>query len=150
MAQFFTSVDAIALVAATAKSIWEIATPSTSRCRIKEVSLMFDGVTASAVPVKIEIGRFSAAVTTATTLTPAKQDPGSPASLCVVKHSTSTEGAGTVSDAYIWRISPTSGVIYQIPLGDEFIIAISAFGRIRCTAAANVNVTIAGIRWEET
>lgn len=147
---FMVSVDAIALTAATAKTILEIATPSTGTAIPIEWWVEFDGVTASAVPVKIEVGRFSAAVTTATTITPSKLNYGGNAiaSQATVKHTTTTEGAGTASDVEIHRVSPTSGLYVQYPLGREWSLGASQFWRIRCTAAANVNVTF-GIKWEE-
>lgn len=145
---FVQSVDAVALSAATAKSVMELGVSANSRVRIKEWWVEFDGVTASAVPVKVEEGRFSAAVTTATTLTPAKMDPGSAAAQAVFKHSTSTEGAGTASDVRIHRISPTSGYHYIAPLGQELVLAVSTFWRVRLTAAAAVNATF-GLIFEE-
>lgn len=147
MSLYFLSVDAIALSAATAKSVLEIASSSTVRVKIKEWWCDFDGVTASAVPVKIETGRFSAAVTTATSASE-KMDTadGTPAS--TVKHSTSTEGAGTADDIMFHRISPTTGYHYVAPLGQELVLAVSAFWRMRLTAAATVNATV-GVIWEE-
>lgn len=149
MALYSFSVDAVALVAATAKSVLELGSPSTDRAKIKEWWVEFDGISASAVPVKIEVGRFSAAVTTATTGTPTKYDPAEGAAGCVVKHSTSTEGAGTAeAGLFIHRVSPTSGIYVQYPLGQELVLAVSTFFRVRLTAAAIVNAT-AGITWEE-
>jgi hypothetical protein len=146
---YTVTVDAIALVAATAKSIFEIGTASTNRAKIKEWWVDFDGVTASAVPVKVEVQRFSAAVTTATTITPDPID-GAEAAESTCKHSTSTEGAGTATAGSGWikRIPPTSGFHYIAVEGRELLIPVSAFFRIRCTAAAGVNVSF-GFVFEE-
>jgi len=148
MALYWVSVDAVALVASTAKSIFEIGTSASTRAKIVEWWVEFDGVSSSAVPVKIEVGRFSAAVTTATTITPFKYDPADGAAGSTTKHSTATEGAGTASDVEIHRVSPTTGILVQYPLGREITLAVSTFARIRCTAAANVNATF-GVIWEE-
>lgn len=149
MALYTLSVDGIALVAATAKSIVEIATGANDRAKIVEWSLTFDGVTATAVPVKCEIGRFSAGVTTATTLAGGKEDAGEGTPGVTSKHSTSAEGAGAIdASAKILRLPPTSGMIYQSPLGRETILGLSAFWRMRLTAAAVVNVTF-HVTWEE-
>lgn len=147
---FVVSVDAIALAAATAKTVLEIATPSTGTCLLMEWWVEFDGVTAGNTPVKVELGRFSAAVTTATTITPSKLTFGgnSIASQCTVKHSASAEGGGTASDVEIHRVSPTSGLYLQYPLGREWLVGASSFLRIRLTAAQVVNATF-GIKWEE-
>lgn len=147
---FCVSQDATALVAATAKTIFELATPTTTGIVPLCWWVEFDGVTASNVPVKVEIGRFSAAVTTATTATPTKVNYGnnSLASQCTTKFATTAEGAGTATDVEIHRVSPTSGLIWQESLGMEWTMGVSGFWRIRCTAAAAVNVTF-GFRWTE-
>jgi hypothetical protein len=144
------SVDAIALVAATAKTIAEIKTPSTTGIVPLVWWVEFDGTTSSSTPVKIEVGRFSAAVTTISAFTPSKTNYGdnSLASQCTVGNNCSSEGAGTASDVEIHRVPPTSGLIFQESLGMEWTVGASAFWRIRCTAAAAVNVTF-GIRWTE-
>lgn len=150
MALYSMSVDGIALVAATAKSIAELAIGAADRAKIVEWSVTFDGVTASAVPVKIEVGRFSAAVTTATTYSggPDKLDTGDGTAGTVAKHSTTTEGAGTADDIIFYRVPPTGGLVMQYPLGREWVMPVSTFWRIRCTAAAGVNVTF-NVTWEE-
>lgn len=148
MGLYFASVDAIALTAATAKSVFELATPSTTRARITEWWVEFDGVTPTNTPVKVEVGRFSAAVTTATGVTPSKYEPGDPASLMTAKHTATAEGAGTASDVFLHRVSPTSGLYVQYPLGRELVLAVSTFFRIRCTAAQAVNASF-GVSWEE-
>jgi len=149
MALYTFSIDGLALVAATAKSVLELGTSSTDRAKIVSWWVEFDGATATAVPVKIEVGRFSAAVTTATTGTASKGDPADGANATVVKHSTTTEGAGTAEAGLeIHRIHPQSGIIIQYPLGRETVLAVSTFWRVRCTAAAGVNVT-GGVIWEE-
>jgi hypothetical protein len=149
MALYTFAVDGVALAAATAKTILELGTPSTDRATIVEWWIEFDGVSASAVPVKCEVGRFSAAVTTATTGTPSKLDPAEGAAAVVVKHTTTTEGAGTVeAGTPIHRISPTSGLYVQYPLGREMVLAVSTFWRIRLTAAAVVNASV-GVTWSE-
>lgn len=150
MALYSMSVDGIALVAATAKSIAEIGFGSADRGKIVEWSVTFDGVTASAVPVKVEVGRFSAGVTTATTYSggPDKLDPADGTAGATAKHSTTAEGAGTADDVIIYRVPPTGGLVMQYPLGREWVMAVSTFWRIRCTAAAGVNVTFT-VTWEE-
>ena len=150
MALYTFSIDGLALVAATAKSVLELGTPATDRAKITRWWVEFDGVTATAVPVKVEVGMFSAGVTTATTGTAQKQDcPEGPAPQSVIKHSTTVEGAGTAGAGIeVHRIHPQGGLVVQAPLGREGTIPVSGFWRIRCTAAAGVNVT-AGVEWEE-
>lgn len=150
MPVFSGSIDAVALVAATAKSVVELSTSANSPIKIIDWWVEFDGTSAAAVPVKIEVGRFSSAVTTATTVTASKVDlgGGSSAAQTTFKHSTSTEGAGTASDVEVHRVSPTSGIRVQYPLGREWQVGTSSFFRVRLTAAATVNATV-GVMWEE-
>lgn len=147
MALYVVSVDAVALAAATAKSVLELATPASDRAKIKEWWVDFDGVSGSAVPVKVEVGRFSAGVTTATSASE-KLDPADGTPSVTAKHSTTVEGAGTADDIIFRRIPPTSGFHYIAPLGQEFVLAVSSFWRMRLTAAAIVNATV-GVVWEE-
>jgi hypothetical protein len=150
MALYVVTVDAVALAAATAKTIFEIGTAATDRAKIVEWWVDFDGVTSNAVPVKVEAQRASAGVTTATTLAGDKLDGGDGAASATTKHSTTTEGAGTLTAGSGWlkRVHPQGGFHYQAPLGREVVIPLSAFFRIRCTAAAIVNATF-GFIWEE-
>lgn len=142
------SVDQVALVAATAKTAIELTTLATKGLAPVMWWVEFDGVSASALPVKIEVGIFSAAVTTATTVTPFNLNGGDrgAASIATAKHSTTVEGAGTATYVETHRVSPTSGILVQEPLGNEVVVGASSFWRIRLTAAANVNVTC-GVRW---
>lgn len=148
MALYGLSVDGVALAAATAKTLIELGTASTDRARVIQWWIEFDGVTATAVPVKVEVGRFSAAVTTATTLAGYPLDAADGTATTVAKHTTTTEGAGTFSGGEIHRVSPTAGVIVQYPLGREWGVPVSSFWRLRVTAAAVVNATF-GVLWEE-
>ncbi len=147
---FLVSVDAIGLTAATAKTVLALATSATSTAIPVEWWVEFDGTTATNTPVKVEFGRFSAGVTTASSITPSKLNYGgnSIASQATVKHSATVEGAGTASDVEIHRVSPTSGLYIQYPLGREMSLGASQFLRIRVTAAQVVNCTF-GIKWEE-
>ena len=149
MALYTFSVDAVALVAATAKTILELGTSASDRAKIVEWWIEFHGILATDVPVKCDIGRFSATVTTATTGTADKSDEADGTPSTVVRHSTTVEGAGTINAGIpIHRIPPTTGLWPMIPMGREKIIPVSAFWRIRLTAAAAVNCTV-GVTWEE-
>ena len=143
------TVDAIALVGGTAKTCLELGTSATvSRALLCAWWVDFDGITATAVPVKVEAQRASAAVTTATTLTGEKFDPADGGPATVSKHSTSTEGAGTLNGGEIHRVHPQTGFFREYPQGRELVIPLSGFWRLRLTAAANVNATV-GALWSE-
>jgi hypothetical protein len=149
MALHTFSIDANPVAAATAETIIEVGTSSGNRAKIVEWWVEFDGVTATAIPVKVEVGRFSAAITTGTTGTSSKYDPADATPESVIKHTVTTEGAGTAEAGIeIHRIHPQGGFLKQYPLGRETVLAASTFWRIRVTAAAIVNVT-AGVTVED-
>lgn len=143
-ALYTVNVDGIALAAATLKTVLEVGASATRRTKVIEWWIDFDGATSTAVPVKCTIGRYSAGVTTATSITPDPVDGGDGAYTGVVKHTTSTEGAGTLTAASGWakRIHPQGSFHYQAPLGRELIIPKSGFLRMALTAAAIVNATV--------
>lgn len=149
---YAASVDAIALVAATTKSIFELSAPSTDDARVTAVSLTFDGVTASNSPVKIELGVDDAGATTmtGTALTSAnlRQNSRSTASAMAAKHTATVEGTYAPDFTLFFRVPPTSGMTWQWPLGNELFVPASAFFRIRCTAAQAVNVSFT-CEWSE-
>jgi len=149
MALYTFTIDGLALAAATAKTALELGTAASDKARIVSWWVEFDGATSTAVPVKVEVGRFSAAVTTATTGTAGKFDASDGTATTVVKHTTTTEGAGTAEAGLeTHRIHPQGGLVIQYPLGRELNLAVSTFWRIRLTAAAVVNCTV-GVIWEE-
>jgi hypothetical protein len=143
---YVATVDAIALSAATAKTIIELATPATIRATLVQWWVEFDGTVASNTPVKVEVARITASGT-GTAYTAKKYSDFAPAALVTVEHTSTAEPTyGDVLE--IHRIPPTSGIFIQYPLGREIQIPVSGFLGIRCTAAQTVNVTV-GTVWEE-
>jgi hypothetical protein len=136
-ALYLVSVDNIALVAATPKTLIELATGA-KRIRIVDWSVTFDGTSGSATPVKLEVGRFSAAITTGTSVTPDKFELADGAALVTAKHSATVEGAGTPSGVLIYRVPPTGGIVMPAPLGRELVVPTSGFWRIRANATCHV------------
>lgn len=148
--EFFVSVDAIALVAATAKTVLQIATPSATDIRISEVWIGFDGVTSGNTPVKIEWGQFgSTAASGGTSQTPAKRNHLGAASQCTVLSGNTSEGTGAVSgQVEIHRWSPLTEGFRPYSLSSELVIPVSSWFRIRATAAQAVNLNL-GVAWDE-
>ena len=146
--QYFVSVDGVSTGTST-KTIFELKTPSTNRCRIIEWWIEFDGVTPTDAPIKVEVGRFSAAVTTmGSSFTPIKYYPPDATSAMTTAYNATTEGAGTATATFVHRISPTSGMYVQYPLDREMVMDVSSFFRIRVTAAVSRNATF-GVSWIE-
>ena len=136
--RFHACTPAIALAAATAKTVWHCLAGS-NIVYIEEFEITFDGVTAAAVPVLVELCTYTASGT-GTTLTPQKFDSNNAtASGATLKYDHTVEPGGTttmVRSAYIHgqagRWNPKT--VWPVP-------AAARFG-IRCTAAAIVNCRV--------
>lgn len=135
---------AVALSAATAKSILGIRAGASFSIQLKAFGVAFDGVTASDVPVLVEICTATFATnapgTNSTTVTPAQKYgrllthgmtaarnwTAEPTVLAVIKSFLLTPNGGTLE--------------FQYPLGTEPDVPLNNGFVIRCTAPAAVNV----------
>lgn len=143
---YIATFDAVALAAATAKSVLELSTPATTRAWVRRWWVEFDGTSASNVPVLVELLYASAIVTGGVAVTPRSMT-GGPASLCTVNKNPTGEGTpGNLDEQH--RIPPTGGFMFQWSPDAYKIVPISGFWRIRCTAANVVNVS-GGIEFEQ-
>jgi hypothetical protein len=144
------SADQVALVAATNKTILEIFASSTDRVLLKQWWIEFDGTSAAAAPVKVELCRSSAAITGtayASLAAQPKVHDFAVSATATARYNATVEG--TVTDVMeVHRIPPTGGLVMQYPLGGEITGGASTGIRIRCNAPAAVNAT-AGFMWEE-
>jgi hypothetical protein len=155
-APFLPSV--VALVAATAKTVIQVATPSTTDIIVLGWGVSFDGASGTAVPVICQLADTDVAATGLTSLTPetwgnAQQQ----ASLCVGGASATGTGAGvtptegtitTVRQFDAQHVHPQAGYGVWFGEGARPRVGISRFLRIRCTAPANVNV-LPWVVWAE-
>lgn len=142
---------AVALTAATAKSVIGVKAGAAFGVDLRSVRFSFDGVTASAVPVLIELcyctWATNAPGTNSTSITPL-QEYGR-----VIAHGTTagktwtTEPTAlTVLDEQL--VTPNGGFeIYDFPLGNSLDCALSEGFVLRFTAPAAANVR-ATIKWE--
>lgn len=129
----------VALVGATAKTVLQLATPSTRRAWVKEASIGFKSVTSTDVPVLVTLRRQSTAGT-ATALTANPDIEGHPASLCTACKENASVEPTTGVIVKEWYITPIGGLlIYQLPLGDEIEMAVSGFLGLVVTAPAAQN-----------
>lgn len=146
MSQITAVTAEVALAAATAKTIIEIAAPSTKALRVSEYWVDFDGVNGAEAPVVVEVLRKTATIT-GTTLTPRAKNQAEQDALATAKHTATAEG--TDGDViYRHEIHPQGSKHVMFPLGDEIVVAKSGMLGIRCTAPAVVNV-VAGFGWRE-
>lgn len=131
------------------KTLIEIATPATAAANVYHVWVDFDGISASAVPVLVEIVRATASIT-GTTLTPSQLGTEGYATANVTAKHTATAGSGTNLGNVLMkrRIAPTTGWELFLPDNRLFVVGASGFLRLNVTAGATVNATV-GIAWQE-
>lgn len=138
----------VALSAGVAKSILTVIAPAQFGIDLTKIRVGFDGVTASAVPVAVELCDN----TLATNSTPGTNNTNGNTSLTQVYGRTITAGftsfynstsEPTVLSSFDrWTLTPNGGlVIYDWPLGSTHDTPVSAGITIRCNAPAAVNVT---------
>ena len=135
---------AVALTAATAKSILGVKAHANSGVQVKSLEVAFDGVTASAVPVLIELcyATFTtnAPGTASTSVTPA-QNYGRVLTAGFTAGKTWTTEPTVLTVLKELLLPADKGVLaYQFPLGQEPDSALAEGFVIRCTAPAAVNV----------
>lgn len=139
---------AVALTASTTKTIVQVATPSTRRLRVKEWGISFDGTDATKAPILVQLVTASTSGTS-TSVTPVAAVAADPAALCSAGYNFTVE---PTFGSILWQegITPAGGFDrVQLPLGEEFTIAVSSWVGLRCvTPSAAVNAT-AYIRFEE-
>lgn len=134
---------AVALAAATAKTVIGVKAHANSGLLLKAARVGFDGVTATNVPVLIEIvyatwGANSPG-TNSTSTTP-QQLMGRPLTAGFTSGKTWTTEPTTLTVKEDYILTPNGGlVIYDIPLGEEYDCALAEGFAIRLTAPAIVN-----------
>lgn len=135
------------------KTLLQIATPSTREIEVVEWGFSVDGITA-ATPGIVELLQTDVAATV-TSLTPTVYRPSNaPASLCVggaalTGYTSTAEGTITATrefDAQL--IAPTNQYVKQFPLGNEPVVAVSKFLRVRVTYSAAINA-LCYVIWRE-
>lgn len=135
---------AVALTAATAKTVIGAKAHANSGLMVKGFEVAFDGVTASAVPVLIELCYSTWATNspgTNSTSTTVRQQYGRVLTAGFTAGKTWTTEPTTLTVLKEFLMAPDKGlVMYQFPLGQEPDCALAEGFGIRCTAPAAVNV----------
>lgn len=144
-APWAATADAVATGTAV-KTILQVAAAAQERLVIDELSITFDGTTATATPVLVQLVAQSTAGTGGTTVTPTEPDQASgTATVTALKGPAGTWTAEPTTGDVLreWRVPPTSGLVLQFPLGKQPRSAVGGRLAIRVTAAATVNATAA-------
>lgn len=140
MTKLYVVTATAALAAATAKTAIQLATNTTNVNVITAIDITFDGVSASAVPVLVQIGKPTAAGSGGSAFTPLVVGPTAVAAAAgtTARVNDTTPGASFVVYKQ-WYIPPTSGFSIQFPLGREGAMRVSEFFELLLTAPAIVN-----------
>ena len=139
-ASYFTVKNAsdISFVAATVKTILQIATPSNQRVRLLEWGIYFLGQSAADKPILVRLMRQGNAGT-GTSITPVPTDEG----ISLAARTTALGGHSvepTVGDVVkIVEVHPQFGYEYSEPVGKETIVGISSWLGIAVTAPAVID-----------
>lgn len=130
---------AVALVAATAKTVLSVIAPAQFGVDLIKYRIGFDGVTASAIPVVVELVTWTTDGT-GTGGTVVQVYGRSITAGFTTKYNYSVEPTTpTLIDRF--TLTPNGGaLIYDFPLGTSPDTAVSNLIGIRCTAPAAVNV----------
>lgn len=131
---------AIALSAATAKSVLAVISAANSLIRIVEIAACFDGVSGTAVPVTLELCYSTQAGAGTTTAHTIAQVRGATRTVQATAARNYTVEPTVLTVWKRWLVHPQTGFVIQFPLGREPECVVTADALIlRCTAAATVN-----------
>lgn len=149
---YVASSDAVALTAAR-KTVLQVATPAAVPISVLAMDITFDGVTAANVPVLVTLERQASAGTGGVALTagwgPNPLDANAPSTTCTaLKGPWATTEPVLTSIYKAWRVSPTSGLSYQWPLGQEPGLPASAWVAVVVLAGNAVNACV-NITWAQ-
>ena len=126
MALFVIQAGAASGSAAT-KVANQVASTSTKPCIIVGLDITFDGTTATNTPIEMQLSSPTAAGSGGSTFTPLLVSAESSAtSSCTARVNDTTAGASPSLYA-AYYVPPTSGFVYQFPLGREVDLLISDF-----------------------
>lgn len=141
-----------AAVPATMGTILEVNPPANRAATCTEMSVTFNGVSATDPPVLVQLCEVTATSGSGTSVTPASMRDGQVAVASTAKKLPGSEGTVTVLKTY--NVPPSSGLVIQYPLGREPQIqgaASTAKGlSIRCNRGTGAAISCdANLEWEE-
>ena len=142
-----TTEGELALAAATAKTILQLVAPANIHLAVRGFSVSFDGVSATAEPVQVDLVTQTAAGTM-TAATPVKERIGGAGTIQATAQKNASAEPTTTDILRRYNIHPQTGREIRFGLDDEFVIEGGARLGLRCTAPAIVNV-VGHISFEE-
>src|SRR5262245_56494117 len=129
----------VALSAAAAKTVVQIAAPTNHRVKVLRVGFFFDGTSTTAEPVQVTLSRQSSSGTMSA-LTAVPLDDSLSETLLTLAQHTATVEPTTGSTIDTWECHPQQGFEVIYPLGQEPICGGGDKVGLICTAPATVNV----------
>jgi len=131
----------VALSAATAKTIMSVINAANGLIRLCEFSVTFDGTSATAEPVTVELCSSTEATAGTATSHTIVQFRGPTRTVQATAKRAYTAEPTTLTVIKRWLVHPQAGLVIQFPLGREPEQVTTADALcIRCTAPATVNV----------
>ena len=125
--------DAQALAATVAETLLQLVTPATRRAKVTGFSIALESVTATDVPVLVEL-MLQTTAGTASAVTPTPFDQADPAALCTAQKSFTAEPTASTVIRRL-KLTPIGGlIVYDFPEGEEITMAVSTRLGLRVTA----------------
>ncbi len=139
-----------ALAAATAETVLNWVNAANGKIMLVEFEVSFDGITAAAIPVLVELCTSTQATAGTSSAATIKQIRGATRTVQATGRHSYTAEPTVLTVLKHWFIRADGGVVIkQWPLGREIEQAVTADGLLlRCTAPAAVNV-LASMEVEE-
>lgn len=130
----------VALAAATAKTILNVITAANGLLRAVEIGVSFDGVSATAEPVTVELCKSTQATAGTSTAHTIVQSGGPTRTVQATAARNYTAEPTALTVVKRWLVHPQTGLLVQFPLGREPEQVTSANALcLRCIAPAAVN-----------
>lgn len=135
---------AVALAAATAKTVIGVKAHANSGLLLSAIKISFPDTSATEVPVLVELMYSTWASNspgTNSTSTTARQSNGRSITAGFTAGKTWTAEPTTLTELETWTLTPNGGlVIYDLPLGKEYDCALAEGFVIRCNAPSATDV----------
>jgi hypothetical protein len=114
----YTAAKSALAVPATMSTIIEVNPPANRLIKIQQLSIEFSGVSATDVPVIVQFCEVTAASAAGTSLTPQPGKDGQVAVASAAKTLPASEGTVTILEEH--NVPPSSGLVIQYPLGEQY------------------------------
>lgn len=133
----------VACAAATAKTLLQLVAPTNQRVKITNISISSDGITPTAIPMRVRILRQTTAGTGGSAVTPVLVEPELTETIQTTALSapTAEPTAGAVLRDFVVP-QYMGNYEFFLPMGQEWMIGGGGRIGIEITASASVNVSV--------